>query len=50
MVVEDKNDLRSSSQHAHQHPLDPLSYEEINVSSEIVKRKAVFNDLSFNKI
>ena len=40
MVVEDKNDMKLSSQHAHQHPLDPLSYEEINISSEIVRRKA----------
>ena len=40
MVVEDKNDMRISSQHAHQHPLDPLSYEEINISSEIVRSKA----------
>ena len=40
MVVENKNNIETSSRHAHQHPLDPLSYEEINISSEIVKSKA----------
>ena len=40
MVVRDKNNIETSSRHAHQHPVDPLSYEEINISSEIVKSKA----------
>ena len=40
MVVGDKNNIETSSRRTHQHPLDPLSYEEINISSEIVKSKA----------